>query len=84
MAVRPILLLSIAAIFVIGAISISYTRILTKRIRILQQFMKKLTKDDFEAEMPAGLLKVEDEIGDLSAAAKRCRSLFAGRWNMTK
>ena len=62
MAVRPILLLSIAAIFVIGAISISYTRILTKRIRILQQFMKKLTKDDFEAEMPAGLLKVEDEI----------------------
>ena len=70
MAVRPILLLSIAAIFVIGAISISYTRILTKRIRILQQFMKKLTKDDFEAEMPAGLLKVEDEIGDLARSGK--------------
>lgn len=71
MAVRPILLLSIAAIFVIGAISISYTRILTKRIRILQQFMKKLTKDDFEAEMPAGLLKVEDEIGDLARSGKK-------------
>lgn len=71
MAVRPILLLSIAAIFVIGAISISYTRILTKRIRILQQFMKKLTKDDFEAEMPAGLLKVEDEIGDLARGGKK-------------
>lgn len=71
MAVRPILLLSIAAIFVIGAISISYTRILTKRIRILQQFMKKLTKDDFEAEMPAGLLKVEDEIGDLACSGKK-------------
>lgn len=71
MAVRPILLLSIAAIFVIGAISISYTRILTKRIRILQQFMKKLTKDDFEAEMPAGLLKVEDEIGDLAHSGKK-------------
>ena len=71
MAVRPILLLSIAAIFVIGAISISYTRILTKRIRILQQFMKKLTKEDFEAEMPAGLLKVEDEIGDLARSGKK-------------
>ena len=71
MAVRPILLLSIAAIFVIGAISISYTRILTKRIRILQQFMKKLTKDDFEAEMPAGLLKVEDEIGELARSGKK-------------
>ena len=71
MAVRPIVLLSIAAIFVIGAISISYTRILTKRIRILQQFMKKLTKDDFEAEMPAGLLKVEDEIGDLARSGKK-------------
>ena len=71
MAVRPILLLSIAAIFVIGAISISYTRILTKRIRILQQFMKKLTKDDFEAEMPAVLLKVEDEIGDLARSGKK-------------
>lgn len=71
MAVRPILLLSIAAIFVIGAISISYTRILTKRIRILQQFMKKLTKDNFEAEMPAGLLKVEDEIGDLARSGKK-------------
>ena len=71
MAVRPILLLSIAAIFVIGAISISYTRILTKRIRILQQFTKKLTKDDFEAEMPAGLLKVEDEIGDLARSGKK-------------
>ena len=71
MAVCPILLLSIAAIFVIGAISISYTRILTKRIRILQQFMKKLTKDDFEAEMPAGLLKVEDEIGDLARSGKK-------------
>lgn len=71
MAVRPILLLSIAAIFVIGAISISYTRILTKRIRILQQFMKKLTKEDFEAEMPAGLLKVEDEIGDLVRSGKK-------------
>lgn len=71
MAVRPILLLSIAAIFVIGAISISYTRILTKRICILQQFMKKLTKDDFEAEMPAGLLKVEDEIGDLARSGKK-------------
>lgn len=71
MAVRPILLLSIAAIFVIGVISISYTRILTKRIRILQQFMKKLTKDDFEAEMPAGLLKVEDEIGDLARSGKK-------------
>ena len=71
MAVPPILLLSIAAIFVIGAISISYTRILTKRIRILQQFMKKLTKDDFEAEMPAGLLKVEDEIGDLARSGKK-------------
>lgn len=71
MAVRPILLLSIAAIFVIGAISISYTRILTKRIRILQQFMKKLTKDDFEAEMPAGLHKVEDEIGDLARSGKK-------------
>lgn len=71
MAVRPILLLSIAAIFVIGAISISYTRILTKRIRILQQFMKKLTKDDFEAEMPVGLLKVEDEIGDLARSGKK-------------
>lgn len=71
MAVRPILLLSITAIFVIGAISISYTRILTKRIRILQQFMKKLTKDDFEAEMPAGLLKVEDEIGDLARSGKK-------------
>ena len=71
MAVRPTLLLSIAAIFVIGAISISYTRILTKRIRILQQFMKKLTKDDFEAEMPAGLLKVEDEIGDLARSGKK-------------
>ena len=71
MAFRPILLLSIAAIFVIGAISISYTRILTKRIRILQQFMKKLTKDDFEAEMPAGLLKVEDEIGDLARSGKK-------------
>lgn len=71
MAVRPILLLSIAAIFVIGAISISYIRILTKRIRILQQFMKKLTKDDFEAEMPAGLLKVEDEIGDLARSGKK-------------
>lgn len=71
MAVRPILLLSIAAIFVIGAISISYTRILTKRIRIMQQFMKKLTKDDFEAEMPAGLLKVEDEIGDLARSGKK-------------
>lgn len=71
MAVRPILLLSIAAIFVIGAISISYTRILTKRIRILQQFMKKLTKDDFEVEMPAGLLKVEDEIGDLARSGKK-------------
>ena len=71
MAVRPILLLSIAAIFVIGAISISYTRILTKRIRILQQIMKKLTKDDFEAEMPAGLLKVEDEIGDLARSGKK-------------
>lgn len=71
MAVRPILLLSIAAIFVIGAISISYTRILTKRIGILQQFMKKLTKDDFEAEMPAGLLKVEDEIGDLARSGKK-------------
>ncbi len=71
MAVRLILLLSIAAIFVIGAISISYTRILTKRIRILQQFMKKLTKDDFEAEMPAGLLKVEDEIGDLARSGKK-------------
>lgn len=71
MAVRPILLLSIAAIFVIGAISISYTRILTKRIRILQQFMKKLTKDDFESEMPAGLLKVEDEIGDLARSGKK-------------
>lgn len=71
MAVRPILLLSIAAIFVIGAISISYTRILTKRICILQQFMKKLTKEDFEAEMPAGLLKVEDEIGDLARSGKK-------------
>ena len=71
MAVRPILLLSIAAIFVIGAISISYTRILTKRIRILQQFMKKLTKDDFEAEMPAGLLKVEDEIGDMARSGEK-------------
>lgn len=71
MAVRPILLLSIAAIFVIGAISISYTRILMKRIRILQQFMKKLTKEDFEAEMPAGLLKVEDEIGDLARSGKK-------------
>ena len=71
MAVRPILLLSIAAIFVIGAISISYTRILTKRIRILQQFMKKLTKEDFEAEMPAGLLKVEDEIGDLARSGNK-------------
>ena len=71
MAVRPILLLSIAAIFVIGAISISYTRILTKRIRILQQFMKKLTKEDFEAEIPAGLLKVEDEIGDLARSGKK-------------
>lgn len=71
MAVRSILLLSIAAIFVIGAISISYTRILTKRIRILQQFMKKLTKEDFEAEMPAGLLKVEDEIGDLARSGKK-------------
>ena len=71
MAVRPILLLSIAAIFVIGAISISYTRILTKRIRILQQFMKKLTKEDFEAEMPAGLLKVEDENGDLARSGKK-------------
>ena len=71
MAVRPILLLSIAAIFVIGAISISYTRILTKRIRILQQFMKKLTKDDFEAEMPAGLLKGEDENGDLARSGKK-------------
>lgn len=71
MAVRPILLLSIAAIFVIGAISILYTRILTKRIRILQQFMKKLTKEDFEAEMPAGLLKVEDEIGDLARSGKK-------------
>lgn len=49
----------------------SYTRILTKRIRILQQFMKKLTKDDFEAEMPAGLLKVEDEIGDLARSGKK-------------
>ena len=71
MAVRTILLLSIAEIFVIGAISISYTRILTKRIRILQQFMKKLTKEDFEAEMPAGLLKVEDEIGDLARSGKK-------------
>ena len=76
MAVRPILLLSIAAIFVIGAISISYTRILTKRIRILQQFMKKLTKDDFEAEMPAGLLKVEDEIGDLARSGKKMQEFI--------
>lgn len=69
-AVFPLLLVCIAAMFVIGGIGVWYAQKLAGRIHVLQRFMKKLTQEEFETEIPGSLLKVNDELGDLARSGK--------------
>lgn len=70
-AILPILFVCLAAMFVIGAISIWYAHTLADRIRALQFFMKKLTQEEFDTELPSHLLKSGDELGDLARSGKK-------------
>ena len=44
---------------------------LADRIRALQFFMKKLTQEEFDTELPSHLLKSGDELGDLARSGKK-------------
>ncbi len=70
-AILPILFVCLAVMFVIGAISIWYAHTLADRIRALQFFMKKLTQEEFDTELPSHLLKSGDELGDLARSGKK-------------
>ena len=70
-AILPILFVCLAAMFVIGAISIWYAHTLAARIRALQIFMKKLPQEEFDTELPSHLLKSGDELGDLARSGKK-------------
>lgn len=70
-AMIPLMFVCLAAMFIIGAISVWYAHKLTGRIYVLQRFMKRLTEEEFEAELPSNLLQLQDELGDLARSGRR-------------
>lgn len=70
-AVMPIILICIAAMVMIGFISIMFSSRFIVRIHQLQQFMATLAGGDFSAEIPTKLLQLGDELGDLAKSGKQ-------------
>lgn len=65
-AVLPLILVCLVAAILICLIEVHYSKKLIGKIGQIRQFMNRISKGDFEAEMPEDLRQRSDELGDLA------------------
>ena len=64
-AMLPIVIVYLVATVFIGFLSISYSQKIVSRIRLLQNFIGKLSKGNFDGVLPANYFRYEDELAEL-------------------
>mgnify|MGYP002623843878 CR=1 FL=1 len=67
----PVVLVCILTAFVIGAIMVHYNKKLAARISAIDRFMNVLANGEFDADMPPGIMKKDDEIKRLATDGKK-------------
>ena len=69
--VLPLLILCIFATILIGLISVLYSQKIVSHLQRLQLYMQQLADSKFDAELPAQLLQLDDELGSLAKSSQR-------------